>query len=439
MRYMKEMYILILILAGCAFPFFASKNTGTDGVLEITLEESVRLAKENNISIKTARNSLEDLHTANKYSWNSVSPTANVSGSASQDFENDTKAVSVTGRVSMGLKTNLYTDICGAQLQYEKGLITYSQAERAVELSVRKTFYNLLYQQENLELQKQSLATAKGQYDQNQEKFKNGKISELDALTSRVNYESKKPAVESAEISLQNDLASFKQVLGIEQSQTVKLNGSLDEVLSVSAISADSLPVPDKPAPEVQSAEYDVKIAKNSLLDSRFSAYAPSVSAAYSYGKSAVQDSDTVNTTNALSVEVSIPLDGYLPWSSRAVNISSKKNSVDTAEKRLEDARTSVAVQTESYIRKINLAVAQVESLKATLNLAEQTYKMNLTAYNYGKTDLISLQSASDSVLSAGVNLKSQAYTLISTILDLENVLGIEFGTIANLGNQTNA
>lgn len=59
---------------------------------------------------------------------------------------------------------------------------------------------------------------------------------------------------------------------------------------------------------------------------------------------------------------------------------------------------------------------------------------MNLTAYNYGKTDLLSLQSASDSVLSAGVNLKSQAYTLISTILDLEDVLGLEFGTIEKAG-----
>ena len=141
-----------------------------------------------------------------------------------------------------------------------------------------------------------------------------------------------------------------------------------------------------------------------------------------------------MNTTNALSVEVSIPLDGYLPWSTRGINVSTKKNSVDTAEKKLEDVKTTVAVQTESYIRKINQAISQVESLKATLNLAEQTYKMNLTAYNYGKTDLLSLQSASDSVLSAGVNLKSQAYTLISTILDLEDVLGLEFGTIEKAG-----
>ena len=89
-----------------------------------------------------------------------------------------------------------------------------------------------------------------------------------------------------------------------------------------------------------------------------------------------------------------------------------------------------MAVKTENYIRQINLAISQIESLKATEELAQQTYKMNLTAYNYGKTDLLSLQNASDSVLSAGVSIKSQAYTLVCALLDLENLLGIEFGTL---------
>ncbi|MCR5495931.1 MAG: TolC family protein [Treponema sp.] len=424
--YKKGVFFLLFAFL-VSFSFAEDK---AEEILVINLEESVKLAKQNNIDIQTANNTLKDLKTSNMFSWNSISPTASITGSASQDFENDSKSIAVTGKVSMGLKTNLYTDIQGAKLQYEKGKITYSQAVRSVELNVRKSFYNLLYQQEYLELQKQNLATAKEQYEQNQEKFKNGKISELDALTSRVNYESKKPTVESAEITLQNDLATFKQILGIEQSKKIKLSGSLDDVLEISTISFESLPKSEVPAPNVASAEYDVKLAKNSLLDSRFSAYSPSVSASYSYGKSSVYDSDSVDTSNSLSLSVSIPLDGYLPWSSNGISISSKKNALDSAEKKLEDTKTTVAVQTESYIRKINQAISVLESLKATYNLAEQTYKMNLTAYNYGKTDLLSLQSASDSVLSAGVNLKSQAYTLISSILDLENLLGLEFGTV---------
>lgn len=204
--------------------------------------------------------------------------------------------------------------------------------------------------------------------------------------------------------------------------------------MNLKEISFDLLPKVDKPAPDVKSAEYNVEIAKNSLLDSRFSAYAPTVTGSYSYGKVYGKNQKTDKygwtTTNKLSVGISVPLDGILPWSSSAVEIKEQKNALDTAEKVLEDAKTTVAVQTESYIRKINQAVKQLDSLKSTEKLAEQTYKMTLAAYNYGKTDFLSLQNANDSVLSAGVNLKSQAYTLISTILDLESVLGLEFGTL---------
>lgn len=396
----------------------------------LTIEDAVRLAKENNISIKTAENTLDNLELLNKYSWNSVSPRATLSGNISDDIENDSSSFSFSGSVNLNLTTNLYSEIKGAKLNYEKELLTYNEAVRKIERSVRKNFYNLIYQKENLVLQKRSLETSKTQYLNNQEKFQNGKISELDAFTSRVNYESKKPVVESAEINFQNDLASFKQLLGIPQETEIELDGSLDEILNLKEISFDLLPKVEEPAPNVKSAEYDVEIAKNSLLDSRFSAYAPSISGTYSYGKSKNSNQDDWTTTNNLFVGVSVPLDGILPWSTRAVTVKTNANALDTAEKKLEDAKTTVAVQTESYIRKINQAVKQLDSLKSTEKLAEQTYKMTLAAYNYGKTDFLSLQNANDSVLSAGVNLKSQAYTLISAILDLESVLGLEFGTL---------
>lgn len=421
---LKESFVLFLLFFMISGLFAQNKI--------LTIEDAVQLAKENNISVKTAENTLDNLGILNKYSWNSVSPTATLSGNLADDIENDSSSFSFSGSVNLNLKTNLYSEIKGAKLNYEKGLLTYNEAVRKIELSVRKNFYNLIYQKENLVLQKRSLETSKTQYLNNQEKFKNGKISELDAFTSRVNYESKKPVVESAEINFQNDLATFKQLLGIPQQTEIELDGSLDEILNLKEISFDLLPKVNEPAPDVKSAEYNVEIAKNSLLDSRFSAYAPTVTGSYSYGKSKNSNQDEWTTTNRLSVGISVPLDGVLPWSTRAVNIKTNRNALDTAEKNLENAKTTVAVQTESYIRKINQAVKQLDSLKSTEELANQTYQMTLTAYNYGKTDFLSLQNANDSVLSAGVNLKSQAYTLISTILDLESVLGLDFGTLEN-------
>lgn len=437
--------IIIALSAFFGFAFFVSAQENVSAVSEnnaasseklvLTVEDAVKIASENNISIKRSKLDLDKLEAADKFSWSSISPSLSASGSYRTPFEENRDSLSLSGTATLGLSTNLYSTMRAAKLNYENGLLTYDQAVRSIELSVRKTFYGLLYEKENIELQKRGLETSRIQYETNQEKFRNGTISELDVMTSRVNYETKKPVVESAEITYENDLASFKQILGIDQKTEITLSGSLDEVLNLKSISFDDLPEANKPAPDVQAAEYALEIAKNTLLASRFSAYGPSLSASFNYGLtnsySLSEQEKAWEDSKSLSVSVNIPLDGYLPWSAGAVSVKSNKKSVEAAELNLENTRTSVQVQTDNYIRRINQGISQLESLIESEKLAEQAYNMSQTAYNYGRTDILSLQDYSDSLLSARVNVRQQAYSLLSSVLDLEGLLGLPFGTLA--------
>lgn len=419
----------------CVLFFGICKETESGfGVIRLNIEDAVKTALENNISIKSSALELEKLSAVKKYSWGSVSPSISASGIYRTNFEENADSLSFSGTVSLGLSTNLYTTMKAARLNYENGLLSYEETLRSVELSVRKTFYALLYKKENIELQKRGLETNRVQYQTNQEKFRNGKISELDVMTSRVTYEQKKPIVESAEISYKNDLALFKQILGIEQNTEVELDGTLDDVLELKEIKLDSLPKVSEPAPKVRTAEKSLEIAKNSLLSSRFSAYGPSLSASYTYGIANAysvtkNEKSWNNPEHSLSVGVNIPLDGYLPWSQGALSVRSSKKSVEDAKLNLESARTSVQVEAENYLRKINQGIGQIFSLKENEKLAEQAHNMSLTAYNYGKTDILSLQNYSDSLLSARVSVKQQAYSILSSLLDFENLLGLPFGS----------
>lgn len=410
---------LFLIFCCSSFCFAAEK---------ITIDDAVNLAFENNIDIKMSDNSLKLLKKQKDFSWNSISPTLNASGNFTQNFEGDVNSLSISGGVNLAISSNLYTSIRNANLNYESGKITAEQKRKLIELNVRTAFYGLLYEKENISLQKRGLETSENQYKQNQEKFKKGQMSELDVLTSRVNYEQKKPSVEAAIVAYQNDLALFKQIIGIDQNQELEIIGSLDDVLNIKSINlSDSEVVP----PDVLLAEKSLEIAENSLLASRFSAYIPTISAGFNYGKAKSSGSDEWNTTNNLSVGVSIPLDSILPWSAKNINVAVSKKNVEDAKLNLEKTNTTVYVQIGNLVRKINQAIYQINSLKSNVELAEKTYNMTRTAYNYGKTDLLNLQSASDNVLSASVNLKYQAYSLISTILQLENLLGIPYGTLS--------
>ena len=431
---LKQILFLFILFLVFSWNVFSAENGELSKEKILTLEECISLAKENNLSIKVHKNTLNDLKRKNETSWNSVSPSIKGDAAFQDDFTNKTtESFSISGSLGLTLSTNLYSTIKGAKLNYENGLLTYNQAVKQIEMSVRKTFYDLIYKTEYFSFQSQNLLTAKKNYEQNLEKFKNGKISELDVMSSRVSYEQKKPVLEEARIDLTNNLELFKNIIGVDFDDEIKLDGSLDFLLELKDI---KLPPKENPSPDVQAAKFAVEIAENNLLAQRFSSYSPVITGTYKYGQTLNIDNSLWNETSSLSVGVSIPLDSYLPWSSSAVSINSKKESLESAKLNLEDAENSIRVNTENALRKINQIISMLEVSKETVALAKKTYEMTETAYNYGKTDFLTLQNASDNVLNAEVSLKNQAKTLMETLLDTEYLLGLEFGTILKLSTE---
>ena len=430
---LKQILFLFILFSVFSWNVFSAENDELSKEKILTLEECISLAKENNLSIKVQKNTLNDLKRKNETSWNSVSPSIKGDAAFQDDFINKTESFAISGSLGLTLSTNLYSTIKGAKLNYENGLLTYNQAVKQIEMSVWKTFYDLIYKTEYFSFQSQNLLTAKKNYEQNLEKFKNGKISELDVMSSRVSYEQKKPVLEEARIDLTNNLELFKNIIGVDFDDEIKLDGSLDFLLELKDI---KLPPKENPSPDVQAAKFAVEIAENNLLAQRFSSYSPVITGTYKYGQTLNIDNSLWNETSSLSVGVSIPLDSYLPWSSNAVSINSKKESLESAKLNLEDAENSIRVNTENALRKINQIISMLEVSKETVALAKKTYEMTETAYNYGKTDFLTLQNASDNVLNAEVSLKNQAKTLMETLLDTEYLLGLEFGTILKLSTE---
>ena len=127
-----------------------------------------------------------------------------------------------------------------------------------------------------------------------------------------------------------------------------------------------------------------------------------------------------------------IPLDGYLPWSNGANNIAAQKANLKDLELQLENEKTSAELSLQNSIKNILQKQSQMEMLDRNVELAQKSYDMTLTAYNHGSRDLLTLQNASDSLLKAKTDRESHIYNLICAVMDLENTLGIPFGSLGN-------
>ena len=433
---MMKRFLIISMLCAAVFPIFA--QNASDKVRTITVDEAVILAADNNISLKRQRISLDTLERRNKTSWNSVSPTMSLSGGLTKpldgivtDMEAQIKySYNVGASARLSLTPSLYTSIKDAQLKYESGKTSYEDAVRQIELNVRKIFYSLLYTQESMNLQRRNMETARIRYENNRDKYNRGQLSELDLLQSQYSYESLRPNIESAEIAYQNSIASFKQTLGISQDEKIELSGSLSDAVPPESFSVNQ--AVDE-LPSIKKIKASIAQQENSLLATRFTAYSPSVTASYSWGMNGNDKTEEFKKgqeSHSLSLSVNIPLDGYIPWTNGAQNVKNQKAVLQDLQLQLENERTTASLNLQNSIKNILQKQSQMDLIDRNVELAQKTYDMTLTAYNHGSRDLLTLQNSADSLLKAKTDRESKKYELISAVLDLENTLGIPFGTL---------
>ena len=430
----SEDYILKKVLL-LTIIFLSVINVGysEDSIKKLTVDEAVILAADNNISLQRQRISLNTLEKKKNTSWNGISPSLSASGSASIPFEDGDISYSVSGSVSLSFTPSLFTSIKSAKLNYENGVTSYENAVRNIELNVRKIFCSLLYTKENIELQQRKMETAKSLYESNLAKYNRGQLSELDLLNSQYSYESVIPTLQSLQNNYENSIATFKQTLGLSQDVQIELVGNIEDFLNIGKIQINKS---IEEVPAVKTILANMELAKTQLLATRFSAWGPSISASYSYGKAGTSASSDLRTTgNSLSLSLRLPLDGFLPWSNGALSIANQKANLQDLELQLKEKKESVALEIQNNIKNIEQAQAQLKVLESNVQLAQKRYNMTLTAYNHGSKDLLTLQNASDALMTARDNLSSQKIKIFSAILDLENTLGVPFGTLGKENN----
>ena len=432
-----------------AFLFLSCALLGFGAVsqqpLVLTVDDAVARALESNVSARRNEITLAALERAKSHSWNSASPSITFDGSAGIPLNDLTDEAArsrydanfgISASVAFSLTANLYTKMQAAKLNYEIGKMSFVDSLRAIELSVREAFFNLLYEKENIALQERNSEISRSQYDSNLTKYNQGRLSELDVLAAEVDYKNTLPVLESARTSYENNLSAFKQLLGIGLDEPVELNGSLEDKIMLGEVELGGVEVFSS---SVKALEKRVEAAENSVLDARFSAYAPTLRATLSWRDQywyAGYDGDLPAGTDAakstsLSLSASIPLDGILPWSARHDAVESAKDAVKDYELQLENERTTLRMNIDSYLRSIGASQASIRARQANVELAERRYTMTLDAYNRGARDFLAVQNANSALLSAQVSLKSEILKLISALLRLENTIGVPFGSLS--------
>lgn len=404
-----------------------------------TIERAVDSALRNNIEIKKAEIDLKTLRLKKNSSWNSLSPSINLSGGYNNDFEGEKESLNIKGGVSLKLSAGVGTAIKRATLDYEKGLMTLENTKRDVVRTIKKAFLAILYQKEAVALAEETLTSAQKTLSTAQARFNKGQVNSLEVATARVDVEKRKPELLAARATLETSEANFFKSIGVEgwgESAISNLNpvvvGTLDEMLKgsedrreeIATLLTDKVTAVNN-APTVLTARMNEEIGRAALADTRALSYSPVITAQYQYGADRTWDPETDRVTNSLSVSATIPLDCYFPWSTSGVNVRGQINSKKIYELETSDAIKTARLDIDKYERTVLSSLAQLEAARLSSSLNEEALRLTREGYNYGKVDLMTLQKALDNSLEAKVQVEKAIYDALVATIDLEWATGL--------------
>ncbi len=418
----KRFAIIIVLAAGIAAGLSAQAAETLDA------DTAVQLALKNNLSLQRTKLAADAAKRASDRSWNSLIPTATASTTRTLPNEATIGDPEWTTRnalsLSLSLSPSIASEMKQAKLEYESGLIDYSQARRSLELATRKAFAQLLLYEANIDIAERKIETARSRYEETAAKAKVGQASQLDALSAQVDWETLKPTLSTAETAYADALDEFRTLLGLPLDRDLALEGSLETRVDAEALAADRI----GESSDVAALRKNVEVAAAGKKTVRDSALLPYLT--LSYTEAPTYSGEAWSDAGSFSVSLGLKLDGFLPWSSTRESMDQYDDSIASLNNQIAEAERASDATVRQLRRSVEKSFGSLEALSLNVSLAEQSYAMYEEAYRKGTSDLQSLKSAGDTLEEARLSVLKERYTLAVALLDLENELNVPFGSI---------
>ena len=462
----KKMAAWVLAFASMGASISAQESVKVEQSVTLTVDQAVDYALKNSRTLKSADIDLEMKERAAKYGWNVLLPTVQVSGTMSRateyspqsaayssifnkltggmypektDYTDEEDHWSTVGNVSIGWNFSLamLKQIKASKVAYEGGKISLEQSTNEQVLSIKKLFYALLLQQESLKIQQATLENSRQRMVQAQTNFRNGIIPELKYLQTQVDYENKKPDVDTAEQNLNNQLDTFVFLIGMPVGTRLSLEGEINPHY----IEADA----DKLIERYGSNSLEIKALQNNVdsLKENMSAidlqtWTPALSINYAWQPAYIGEDgafhffkdlgkdDKWYDSGALSFTLAWNLTNALPWSSNQQKAKDIKQNLLKLEISLDMLKENQKVAVRKAVDTLNQARAQIEAMERNVSLAQRAYDMTYRAYRNGTTELLDLRDSEQSLNQAKLGLVNQKYNYMTALLDLENTLNAD-------------
>jgi len=428
------------LLLAALLPAALSAQVPSGPARPITLDEAIRLAKENAPSMISARNAINANEATVRTRMAAFLPTVNGSIGSSwgsgQTFNNAGDIVtrnnvtpwSWSRRVSANLTLfdggDRNFQLSAARANVESAEANAVAAEYSVAYQVSQQYYAALAARESRAAAEAALLEAQQNLRAATARIASGAATRSDSLRAVIAVGNQQVAVLSAENDLQNANAALTRLVGAPFSVT-----AADADTALAFVTADSTELARyvETTPSVRAAQASVTAARASVRSSKTD-YFPTLSTSVGLTNN-ISDSSfklwqgRTLQNKSFSLSLSIPIFSGL---GREETVQRARINEMNANASLRDARLLAQQQLVQYLGQLRLAQARIAIQQASLAAAQEDLRVQQQRYDLGASTQLELLTTQAQLNSARYNLVNARYQVRIAKAQLEQLLGRE-------------
>ena len=440
---------MFLCLLGFSHATFAQQEK--DSVLNLDLATALKIAHDNNPTIKIAELEIQRVDYSKKEALGNLLPSLSASG---QYTNNIMKSVmfmpesfsqmmggqkymeigyknSYTGSISAGLPLvnfSLWEQIKSKQCEIDLILEQARASKIDMTKQVKDAYFAVLLAKNSLKVLERSINNAKETLKSTEAGFEQGVVSEYDLIRAKVQVNNLNPSYIAAKNGLELAVLQLKMILSLPQEQEIVFLENLEDFSDriVSVTDAESERAVNNNS-ELRQLDLNIMTLQHNLKMVN-SQHLPSLSAFGQYTYQTQAEDFRFSEYNwvgsaAVGLQLSIPI-----FNGRTVVNKAKQLKISLQELQLQKqyASDGIDLQIQSAINNMKAAQEQLSVNKDAISQAERGYEIAKVRYQTGSGTILELNDSELSMTQANLNYQQSLYDFLTAQTNLEKVLGRE-------------
>ncbi|WP_302544601.1 TolC family protein [Coprobacter fastidiosus] len=332
---------------------------------------------------------------------------------------------SYTGNYSLRSSMTLYNggklrnNIKSSKLQEQVQQYSVEAEIDNIETSITESFLQILYAQESVKINEETVALSKLQCERGKALLEAGSISQSDHAQLESQYSSDKYQLVLSQTTLESNIQTLKQLLEMDMTETLSISTPILEAHDVLT------PLPGKEEvyqsalnfiPSIQSGKLGIDIAKLEHKNAK-AGYYPTLDLSASVGTGHISGSDSnfgqqmKNKLNeSIGLTLSIPIfsnrENKSAVEKAKLQISEAELEYLNAQKELQKTIEDIYLDATSSQAQYAAAIEQVKASKTSYNLAQEQF-------NLGMKNTVELLTEKNNFLSAQQEMLQAKYMAI--------------------------